>query len=229
MQTKVTKKLDGQFFGQFNRIRTYKRGEVILRAGDQPTSVHFLKDGFVRLYLIAETGNEITFNIFKPGTFFPMIWALGNLPNVYFFEAITDVTIFNAPREKVVEFIKNNKESHFALTKRILTGLDGITKLAQALLSGNARSKVASTLLVLARRFGKKQANGALVITLKLPHRILASMSNVTRETASAELEKFQKEKIINLKDHIIIKNLQKIEEESAISAVEKLPDQTLW
>lgn len=228
MQKKATKKLDGQFFARFNQVLTYKKSEIILRPGEEPTSVYFLQKGLVRLYLITEAGQEITFNIYKPGTFFPMIWALGDQPNFYFFEALTDVAIFKAPRQEVLDFIKNNPYSHLALTKRVLIALDGTVKLTQALLSGNARAKVTSVLQVLARRFGKKQTNGDLTIELNLPHRILASLAAMTRETASVELEKFQKEKVIRLENHsIIIKNLNKIEEELAIPAVEMPLDKT--
>jgi len=221
-------KLDEQFFIQFNRAQAYKKGEMILRAQEEPKEVYFLKKGFVRLYLIALTGREITFNIYKPGTYFPMIWAIGNLPNFYFFESLTDTVVYRAPREKLLELVKNNPKLLFALTKRTYIGLDGIVRLTQALLTENARGKLISVLLVLGRRFGRKETNGDLVIRLPLTHRILASLANLSRETTSLALEKLQKEKVLTFNKHsITINKLQKIEEESSIVAIEKATNLT--
>jgi len=221
-------KLDEQFFIQFNRAQSYKKGEMILRAQEEPKEVYFLKKGFVRLYLIALTGREITFNIYKPGTYFPMIWAIGNLPNFYFFESLTDTVVYRAPREKLLELVKNNPKLLFALTKRTYIGLDGIVRLTQALLTENARGKLISVLLVLGRRFGRKETNGDLVIRLPLTHRILASLANLSRETTSLALEKLQKEKVLTFNKHsITINKLQKIEEESSIVAIEKATNLT--
>ncbi|KKR59846.1 MAG: hypothetical protein UU19_C0049G0004 [Candidatus Curtissbacteria bacterium GW2011_GWD1_40_8] len=201
---------------------------MILRAQEEPKEVYFLKKGFVRLYLIALTGREITFNIYKPGTYFPMIWAIGNLPNFYFFESLTDTVVYRAPREKLLELVKNNPKLLFALTKRTYIGLDGIVRLTQALLTENARGKLISVLLVLGRRFGRKETNGDLVIRLPLTHRILASLANLSRETTSLALEKLQKEKVLTFNKHsITINKLQKIEEESSIVAIEKATNLT--
>ena len=228
MQKNTYFKLDEQFFIQFNRAQAYKKGEMILRAQEEPKEVYFLKKGFVRLYLIALTGREITFNIYKPGTYFPMIWAIGNLPNFYFFESLTDTVVYRAPREKLLELVKNNPKLLFALTKRTYIGLDGIVRLTQALLTENARGKLISTLLVLGRRFGRKETNGDLVIRLPLTHRILASLANLSRETTSLALEKLQKEKVLTFNKHsITINKLQKIEEESSIVAIEKATNLT--
>jgi len=157
-----------------------------------------------------------------------LTWAIGNLPNFYFFEALTNVTVYTAPRKKLLELVKNNPKLLFALTKRTYIGLDGIVRLTQTLLTENAHGKLISVLLVLGRRFGRKKTNGDLVIRLPLTHRILASLANMSRETASLELEKLQKEKTITYNGHsITINKLQKIEEESSIVAIEKATNLT--
>ncbi|OGE11104.1 hypothetical protein A2470_01740 [Candidatus Curtissbacteria bacterium RIFOXYC2_FULL_41_11] len=85
-----------------------------------------------------------------------------------------------------------------------------------------------SVLLVLGRRFGRKETNGDLVIRLPLTHRILASLANLSRETTSLALEKLQKEKVLTFNKHsITINKLQKIEEESSIVAIEKATNLT--
>ena len=217
-------KLDEHFFAQFKRPQHYKKGEIILRPQDEPTGVYYLKKGYVRLYLISPDGKDITFNIYKPGTYFSMMWALGDSPNIYFFESLTNVEVLKAPKDKVVAFLRSQPELLYTFIKRILIGLDGTTRLTQVLLTGSAYQKVASAILVLARRFGKKSQNGCVIINLNITHKLIASIASLSRESATIEILKLEKEKIIAQKNHkILVKNIEKLEKESAIPSVEQL------
>jgi CRP/FNR family transcriptional regulator len=92
---------------------------------------------------------------------------------------------------------------------------------------GNARIKVTTVILTCAKRFGKKQKNGDLVIQILLTHKNIASLSGLTRETTTLEIEKLKKEKIITYKNRLlVIKNLAKLEEGLDILAQNKsFPD----
>jgi len=222
-------RLDEQFFAKFNSRQSYKKGEIIIRAGDHPPEIFYLKRGFVRLYSISSEGKEITFNIHKPETYFSMIWAVGNMPNNFFYEALTNVEIWRAPKDQVLTFIKNEPSLLYSLAKRTLIGLDGLTRLTEELLFGNARSKVASALLILARRFGQKTKAGNIIIKLPITHRILASIVALTRETASLEVENLKKEKIITTNRHLfVIKKIRKLEQASIIPGNIKTIDSPL-
>lgn len=41
---------------------------------------------------------------YKKGSFFPMFWALGDVPNNYSFEAMTNSKIYKAPKNEVVRY-----------------------------------------------------------------------------------------------------------------------------
>ncbi|PIP63677.1 hypothetical protein CO165_03850 [Candidatus Roizmanbacteria bacterium CG_4_9_14_3_um_filter_33_18] len=94
------------FYKQFS-MRNYKKGEMLIRADDDPLGIFCLKKGYVRQYTISKTGFELTLHIVRPISYFPMVWAVNGTPNVYFFEALTEVEVGRAPREQVVDFIKN--------------------------------------------------------------------------------------------------------------------------
>src|SRR4030067_2058893 len=103
-------KLDN-FFARFKSVHSYKKGELIIRADDPPSGIFYLKSGFVRLYSISKDGQDITFNIFKPGSYFPMFWAIGNSPNSYYFEAMTRIEVMKAPKEELIKFLKSNPDN----------------------------------------------------------------------------------------------------------------------
>lgn len=217
-------KLDENFFAQFKTAQQFKKNQLILGPAAEPSGIFYIKSGFVRLYLISESGKELTLNIFKPGTYFSMIWALNNVPNIYFYESLTDVLLLKAPKEEVVKYIKNNPNVLYDLTKRILSGLSGMTKLMEALLTGNAYQQIASVLLVLTRRFGKEKNDNEIIIDLSLTHRIIGTIAGLSRESTSLVLEKLTKEKIISQKEHLIlVKNLKKLEDKSPIGFIEDI------
>lgn len=217
-------KLDENFFAKFKSAQKFKKNQLILSPLAEPSGIFYIKSGFVRLYLISESGKELTLNIFKPGTYFSMIWALNNVPNIYFYESLTDVILLKAPKDAVVKHIMDNPGVLFDLTKRTLSGLDGMTRLMEALLTGNAYQQIASVLLVLVRRFGKNEKNGGIIINLPLTHRVIGTITGLSRESTSLELEKLTKDKVISRKNHLItVKNLGKLEEKSPIGFVEDI------
>lgn len=220
---KSLQKLDEEFFGQFKNVHRFKKNQLIFGPGSEPSGVYFVKSGFVRLYLISLDGKEITFNILKPSAYFSMIWALNNTPNIYFYESLTDCVLLKAPRDEVIKHIEKHPDLLYDLTKRTLSGLDGITKLMGSLLTGNAYQHIASVLLILERRFGKKNGNNEILIDLPLTHRIIGTLAGLSRESTSLELEKLTKQKILSQDGrYIVIKNLKKLEEESPITFIER-------
>ena len=85
------------FYDQF-KPRDYKKGEILIRADDDPQGIFCLREGYIRQYTISKTGTELTLHILQPISFFPMVWAINGTPNVYYFEALTPVVVGRAPR-----------------------------------------------------------------------------------------------------------------------------------
>jgi CRP-like cAMP-binding protein len=202
-----------QFFKQYKQ-QQYKRGETLIRADDDPSGIFYLEEGFIKQYYIARTGNEMLLNMFKPETYFPMSWAVSDIHNSYYFEAMTDCTVYKAPKPQVIEFIKQNPDVMFDLLRRVYIGIEGILLQREYLSSGSAYSKLVATLLILAKRFGKAE-NEKVVLQLKLTEKEVGEYAGIYRETVSREFQNF-KEKGLLLYDKgtIIIPDIKKLEDE---------------
>lgn len=206
------------FFKEFRQLH-YKKGETILRAEDTPTGVYFLSRGFVRLYAVSKKGEELTLIIFKPGDFFPVMWAINNARTSYYLAAITNVDVWRVPQDKFLAFIKSNPEVFFDLTSKILIRFGGLLKRMEYLVFGNAYAKVASIITICAERFGHRQ-KGKVTIEVPLTHGDVASMTGVTRETASIELKKIENKGFIEYQGRlIVVKNLRGLRKESLLDA----------
>jgi CRP/FNR family transcriptional regulator len=205
MYVSPSKKVE-DFFNKYKPL-FYKKGETIIRASDKPRGVNCVIRGYVRLYSLNQEGMEFTLNIFKPGSYFPVMWAIGGEDNRYYYEALTPVEIRRAPKNDLLFFIKNNPGVLYELTKRIISGLRGLVIRMEQLLLGDAREKVGTTLFLLAKRFGENSGGQKIIIMLPMTHQGIAGLSGLSRETTSLEMKKFEREGIISKEKRFIVVN----------------------
>jgi CRP-like cAMP-binding protein len=201
------------FYKQFT-IRTYKKGEMLIRADDDPQGIFCLTKGFVRQYTISKTGLELTLHILKPISYFPMVWAINSTPNVYHFEALTPVEVGRAPREQVINFIKDKPAIIFELMSELLEDYSEILTRVEHLVFSDAYRRVISILLYIAKHFGKKSDKG-IIIQHRFTQQDIATLVGVARETASNEMIKLEKKGLITYINHsILVENINKLNAE---------------
>lgn len=208
------------FFSKFKPLH-YKKGEVIFRAGDQPPGIFYLKAGYARVYSFSRSGEELSLILFKPGDIFPVSWAMNPAPIGYFAETMTTAELWRVSRNQFLEFVKDKPEILFELTRRMLERFLGLMKRMEHLVFGNARSKVASILLICAERFGKK-IGGNIVIDVPLTHNDIATLVGMTRETVSIEMKKLELKNLIGYRGkRLIVKSRKGLMLESEIDDIE--------
>ena len=215
MQKDPQQKLE-QFFSQFKRFY-YKRNEVIIRPDDVPSGVFYLSRGYVKLYTLSESGQELSLIIFKPGDFFPMIWTFKDVIPSQYCETMTSVELYRTSKEKFKEFVQENPEVLWDVTGKILIRLLGLLERMEYMVFGNAHQKVASILAICAERFGVKKGR-EVIVKVPLTHRDIASLIGLTRETTSIELKKLQQLKIISKKEGLF-----------SVTNIEKLKSEAMW
>lgn len=205
-----------KFFDQFRRLN-YKKGEVIIRPNDEPSGVFYINRGYVKVYNLSESGQELDLIIFKPGDFFPMIWAFNDVPLTQYCEAMTPIEAHRSSKEDFKEFLHRNPEVLWEVTSKILVRLRGLLERMEYMVFGNAYQKVASILVICAERFGIKQKN-EILIRVPLTHRDIASLVGLTRETTSVELKKLERSKLVSKKGG-----------QFRVRDLDKLKDEALW
>lgn len=212
----ISQELDN-FFKKYKHQK-YKKGEMLIRADEDPSGVFYLTKGKVKEYAISKKGDELIINIFKPISFFPMSWAINQTPNLYYYEAFEDVELWKAPRVETVEFIKTNPEIVFDLMSRVYKGTDGILMRLVHLMTGEAYARVMTEILISAKRFGKKVGNGS--IELEVTEKDIAAQSGMARETISREIKILKNKGLLSFgKNKILINDISKIEEELALDS----------
>jgi CRP/FNR family transcriptional regulator, cyclic AMP receptor protein len=207
------------FYKQF-AVRTYKKGELLIRADDEPQGIFYLIKGYVRQYTISKTGMELTLHIIKPPAYFPMVWAINGTPNVYYFEALTPIEAGRAPREQVVDFIKDKPALIFKMMSELVEDYAETLTRIEHLVFSDAYRRVISVLLYIAKHFGETKDN-VIIVHHRFTQQDVATLVGIARETASSELAKLEKKGFIRYVDHaMIFKNLKKLETELIGEAV---------
>lgn len=212
MNTQVAGKLD-EFFTHFKH-QTFRKGEILIRADENPSGILYLKEGIVKEYAISRKGEELVVNLFKPGAFFPMTWGINETSNRYFFEAVTSVSGWKAPREQVIAFLRDEPDVTFDLLSRLYKGTDGLLTRIIYLMSGSAYARLITEIIISAKRFGTKDKKTG-IISCSLSETELATHAGLTRETVSREMKRLKDKKLVTFsKNSLIIPDLILLEEE---------------
>lgn len=195
-----------QFFAS-GKKQIYKKGEIIIRADEQPLGVMYLTSGMIKVYNISTKGEEVVVNIFKPGSFFPMSWALNDSKNNFFFEALTDVTVSRCARDEAVSFVKANSDVLIDLLKRVYSGMEGVLERMSYVMGEDAYERLISELIISTKRFGEKLLGDKYL--LHFSEKDLAAQTGLTRETVSREIRKLKvKGMVVINKDQTMTINL---------------------
>lgn len=207
----VIQKLES-YFSQFPTL-SFKKGDIILEADAQPKGIIYVEEGIIRRYFLSEKGEEITLNLYKPHAFLPMSWAMANIANSHFYEAMTDVKIKRVNKEIFLEYLRTEPDILYDLLQRVYIGMEGLWQHIESLTSGNSYIKLVTSLVTLTKRFGKEDSNG-IIINVKMNETDIANVAGMARETASRELQKLKKQGIVSYdKGYLIVHNLQKLQD----------------
>ncbi|MDP1721937.1 MAG: Crp/Fnr family transcriptional regulator [Candidatus Gottesmanbacteria bacterium] len=202
----------------------YKKGEMILRADDTPHGVCYIEKGIVRQYSINGAGETLMLQFYRPGAFFPMTWVINDIPNRYFFEAATAVSIRRAPREAVKTFIDDQPEVLKDFVERLLLGVSGLWLRIEHLVLESAYVKTILLILYYAEKFGVKDAKG-VALEVSPTHKEISAWIGTTRETASLQVEALKKKKLLVSRGRqLVIPSMTALEKE--LSSVR--PDRSL-
>lgn len=216
MNNEIVEKLDKYFENQ--KVYFVKKRTTLVSLADEPTNVYYLKDGFVKLSTVLANGNELIINIFKHGSFFPMFWALGDVPNNYAIETMTDARLYKVSKAVLINYLQENPDISFDLLRRIMRGVDGLLASYNHLLVGESSVRVASALLIAAKRFGDEMSDGTVIIRLKLTHQDVANLSGMSRETASVAIGNLAKRGVLKQeKGLFVIKSMEELNLETDV------------
>ncbi len=185
------------------KLMHFRREETIINGVDEPEGVYLIKKGFVKAYSVSQTGHCNLLLIHEAGEFIPLPWALdGAHTTGLYYEAMDDVTILRASKDKLRSAMGNNTWLSQEIMRQAVNIIAVYTQRIQTLEFRSARSRVIAELLYLAERFGEKYGKEVL-INAPITHQDIADSINMNRETASRALGLLFEEGLMGQKEHL--------------------------
>lgn len=174
------------------RLVKFKKGEIIIRPYDNVKSIFVIISGLVKSYTINKNGEEFTRIMYRENEIFPLSWIADRARNDVFYGAVSDCQIYLVPRDAFVEKLKTSVDVTYATLHKVIEQYTVLVSRIDNLEYKYARERLAFRLLLLAARFGEKQPDGSIVLPT-LSQQDLGSTINLTRESVSRELARFER------------------------------------
>lgn len=177
-------------------INKYKKKQIIYYEGNRPSRLFFIQKGKVKAYKTNEDGKELVVGLYNQGDFLGHIALLEGTPYKETAKTLEDTELAVIPREDFEELMSTSKEiaQKFVslLAKNITEMEDQLLKMAY----NSLRKKVADSLITLHKKY-----NSSIAISREN----LATIAGTATESTIRTLGEFKNEKLIDIKDGVII------------------------
>jgi CRP/FNR family cyclic AMP-dependent transcriptional regulator len=186
------------------RKRTFAKGMIIFHKDSPGRSLYIIASGKVRIFLLSESGQEISVRIYGCGDVFGELSMLDGLPRSAGAVAIEKTEVLTLDRDDFLALLERFPRLAAGIIATLSQRFRYTTKYAESLAFLDVFGRVADRLLELADCYGVDRAEGR-EIDLRLTQTDLASLVAATRESVNKVLGTFRDEGLIKLDGQRII------------------------
>jgi len=170
--------------------RTFGKGMIIFHKGSPGQTMYIIESGKVRIFILSESGQEISVNIYGPGDVFGELALLDGLPRSAGAVAMEKTVTFNLHRDDFLRHLEVCPRMARSIMEVLSTRVRYTTDYAESLAFLDVYGRVAAKLLELADRYGVQQEG--IEIELRLTQAELASWVGTSRESVNKVLGTFR-------------------------------------
>ncbi len=174
-----------------SKTKTFKKGEMVFRAGEPSEHLYILHKGQVKIYRLSESGKEQLIRIMEPGDFMGELALFTDESLTSYAEALKDTEICAIHKSEMKEMLLSNPTISLKIIEEFSRRLNDTEKNIESISSQDSEKRLASYLLELSA--------GNEEITLPMSKKDLASYMGMTRETLSRRLSSFQDQGLISM------------------------------
>jgi len=191
-------------FSALGTSASFSRGATLFREGDRGGNVYVLCSGQVKLSCVSPAGKVMILKISAPGDLLGLSAAIGDVPYEVTAESIEPIEVRCIARTAFLGFLEQFGEASMHATKALQSEYRSAFVEARMLsLSSSASGRLARLLL----DWADKAAFGGtdLRFNMALTHEEVGSMANLSRETVTRLLGRFQKDKLLSIRGATVV------------------------
>ena len=180
------------FIRQFP-LRSFSKGEVLIHDNSSVDSLLAIRDGYVKVVSITDSGAE------------RILWIAGRYDLVpaehlfssrgttsYLYTAMTDGSVYDVDKHAFLTEANTSTHMMNQIARSMSSHYDDLLQKIHTVEQSSVQNKLICGLLYLAERFSADDTVDFYSLGLPLTHPDIADFLGVTRETTSVELHKLQ-------------------------------------
>lgn len=172
-------------FAQMAREKSYPKGSVILFEDDPGDSLFVVRDGRVKVVLVADDGREVILGILGVGEHFGELALIDDQPRSAHVVAMEDSTLLVLRRDDFRRRVEQSPQVAWALLMELSRRLRRADEKIGSLVLLDVPGRIARVILDAADEAGKD------VIEKPLTHQTIAHVIGASRETVSRAMREF--------------------------------------
>ena len=177
--------------------RTFGKGTIIFHKGSPGRSLYIIESGRVRIFLLSNSGQEISVNVYGPGDVFGELALLDGLPRSAGAVVMERAVVHTLHRDDFRQLLDASPGVAKSIIQDLVSRLRYTTALMEQQAFLDVNDRVAAKLLELLERYGQ-QGEGS-EIDLRLTQTELASWVSARRESVNKVLGIFRDQGLIEV------------------------------
>lgn len=179
--------------------RTFAKGMIIFHKGSPGQRLYIIESGKVRIFLLSESGQEITINVYGPGEVFGELALLDGLPRSAGAMAMERTVAHTLHRQDFLQQLEASPRMAKSIMEVLSARLRYTTAYSESLSFLDVYGRVAAKLLELADRYGVSGQQEGIAIDLRLTQAELATWVGASRERVNKVLGTFRDQGLIEI------------------------------
>ncbi len=185
----------------------FKKGEIIVRSGDEIKSMICIKEGLTKIYRSSRKHSDQIISITKPFEFTYLLSIFSDSHYNFNISAIENTTVCFISLENIKKMISENGSFAMSLLQKLSTATDNVIKNFTDINQKNLSGRVAYILLLFSDEIYKSP-----VFNLPVSRKEIAELIGMTTENVIRIMSEFRKEGIIRIRTREIeIKDYQRL------------------
>jgi DNA-binding response OmpR family regulator/2-oxo-4-hydroxy-4-carboxy--5-ureidoimidazoline (OHCU) decarboxylase len=180
----------------------FKKKQVIYAEGNHPINLFFIQKGKVKTFKRNDEGKEFVTELYNTGDFLGHIALLEGSTYKETAEAMEETELALIPREDFEELLNNHPEVAGQFIRMLANNVTAKEEQLVSLAYNSLRKKVAEALMQLRRKYGDEKE---MPFAIDISRESLATIAGTATESVIRTLGSFREEKLIDIKEGMII------------------------